>query len=321
MNRAEVTQWLEGARQYVRLTAGGQTTVVRLLEELQIGLAEGRPVLYSPLTASGKYKSENLASRLSRVNRVLQTFGPPGGRWILTKPREGDYFVLESVPAPIIIRNDDAYGAIRQDLDRLGSIKTALVIQHAGQSCLPLISALLERKVDVDLYVQAPAGTVTTGQAGKVKYVVEDLPSYFWSMKTKPTGHLRVFQYDAPASIRVVRLSLDREGKTGTLAIGWYTYHRVSNRTRPEAIWIQGHTNPMVVVESGSGEYAVLNDFVDRVLADMSRHAQKALEMPPFGPEESPGTADGRRAALPPRPTQAQSQLSRRRANRRAPGH
>lgn len=273
MDMKELRRWLVELRTYLAgLTAGQHLREIHaMVDTFAPHVHAGRTVIASPLLADPTHKwMSHHRVYLSELNRLLQRrFGAPGHRFVLKKPRHGDYLLAEPYWAPVAVRTDLGYQHLTAEAEAHPS-KHALLIQHSAATCRELLRTMLRTGTDVELYLQHPAACVCRDQSIKVDGVIRDLQNLLSEDVAKP-GRLQVFVTRAPMSARVVRLD-------HLLAVGWYTYHQLAATiTRKAGLNLKGDNRPMVVAETASPHGLVLDEMVSHLAESLRRYAGKPL--------------------------------------------
>ncbi|MCC7349244.1 MAG: hypothetical protein IT446_01625 [Phycisphaerales bacterium] len=160
----------------------------------------------------------------------------------------------------------DDYARLMELINQLPTVKQAVLIQHSGDSAKSIVSRLLRKGADVQLFVQAADSAQPPFHKNRLASLYEDIPNRY----LHDGGSLRVYYYPSPASLRAVLVD------DQVLAIGWYNYFSKENRQ----FILYGHNQPYLHLKKGQGAFQALRDMMLNVTRSIEKHAQPAIVLP-----------------------------------------
>lgn len=179
------------------------------------------------------------------------------------------------------------YEEVRAHIHQHGA-KNAVLIHYSGHMVRDTVRDLMSKGADVILYVQSK----TTAKKFSKTQVMR-IESFSELFKTeidsaikgglRNRGTLTVYEYDAPASLRAIKID-DK-----LIGVGWYIYRYVDredpeeNQKYPEDnIKLLGHDQPGKILFSGSHEYAVMNKLIENLAENFTRQNKRENKQPIF---------------------------------------
>lgn len=140
------------------------------------------------------------------------------------------------------------------------------MIQQSGDSVRSLLmSHLIERNANIDLYVHDPrVAPISCEQAGKIRFTVMNMRNYFSRYIGKSTSILTIYLYPQQASLRAVMVDND------ALAMGWYIHTRaMKDIHHPDAFDLQGAFGETIETCSSNADFAPLRSTFESMVANI----------------------------------------------------
>jgi gas vesicle protein len=124
-------------------------------------------------------------------------------------------------------------------------VKKAEFIQHSSERVHPLILTLVEKGVDIELFLQDPdvAAKLCGDYFGeRINLRVKKYPQELRDKNYR--GNFKLYLYQSPASLNAIRLTTDAEERI--LLLGWYIYSHEDIQNSQTDITIAGGDNPCI---------------------------------------------------------------------------
>jgi hypothetical protein len=239
-------------------------------------LAEAEPLLHATGYARGLERWRMLMARVERTSARAE--GP-------RRSAEGaEAFKRLRVFSSALL----AYAHLGKFIRRLSQpVSECLMIQYRGEFSRGLVRRLLQKNVNVTVYLQHPGGALLLGagqQSERLYHAPHELIDELNYDARHPArlGQLQVYRYFAPASLCGVRI--DRK----VLLLSWYTHSLLKNwdeapQTRRDLIGVRGHDNAAVVVYGDSPKaFQRLDDMFERQLGLLAASEPRLVDPSPF---------------------------------------
>jgi hypothetical protein len=154
----------------------------------------------------------------------------------------------------------DAFSDLKTAIDsRHLKIDKAELIQHSSERIHTLVEILIEKDVNIELFIQAysTAGKICGSKiVNRINLRAEQYEGELKNYK----GNFNLFFYESPASLDAIRLTTS-SGEI-ILFLGWYTYAHEGN-TNDKTDIISGGNNPCVRVDTTSPNFHHFNKLFD----------------------------------------------------------
>ena len=138
------------------------------------------------------------------------------------------------------------------------------LIQHSSERASILVAELINRHVDVDMYLQHPDVTECFSRHSKMR-IVNRVDHYAKDcLEAEYRGVFRIYYYKTPASFSGVRIHL-REDRD-LFFLGWYTYTALLpwQEHNASGITLVGGENPCIEVDVSVAESEALSQVFKR---------------------------------------------------------